>query len=82
MIVLEMHLQLIQANMQFSSTSFSRFFFCQKLIFDFKLNFNFLLMEKLTAIYIWSIYQLRNRTTDGFLHDLGEDFGIMKIRLD
>ena len=38
-------------------------------------------MENLTAIYIWSIYQLRNRTTDGFLHDLGEDFGIMKIRL-
>ena len=39
-------------------------------------------MEKLTAIYIGSTYQLRNRTTDGFLHDLGEDFGIMKIRLD
>ena len=49
-IPLEMQLQLMQAKTQFSS-SFSRFL-CVNLFLNFKLIFNFLLMENLTAIYI------------------------------
>ena len=65
----------------FHKVHFSRFFLSKTHFWTFRLIFNFLLMENLTDIYIWPIYQWRNRMAVGFLHDLEEDFGNEKIRL-